>query len=122
LLDWAFTGDGAMGEDIGNHIPDAVFDLFWPAERMHELAETCIESYLEGLHEAGWRADPSEVRLAVMASGVKYAWLLPGLLARASDKSHKAYHQEADSRHLFQQRGLALAFVADWCSQALDQL
>jgi hypothetical protein len=26
LVDWAFAGDGAMGEDLGNHVPDAVFD------------------------------------------------------------------------------------------------
>lgn len=119
LLDWAFTGDGAVGEDLGNHIPDAVFDLFWPAERLPELAETCITSYLEGLREGGWRGDPYYVRRAVMASTVKYAWLLPGLLGQASNPSHKAYHQQADSQHLFQQRGLALAFVADWCAEAL---
>lgn len=119
LLDWAFCGDGAVGEDIGNHIPDAVLDLFWPAERLPELAETCISSYLEGLREGGWRGDPDLVRRAVMASAVKYAWLLPGLLGRASESSHKAYHQEADSERLFQQRGLALSFIAEWCAQAL---
>jgi hypothetical protein len=122
LFDWGFTGDGALGEDIGNHIPDAVFDLFWPAERLPELAETCIDNYLDGLCEAGWRGDPDQVRLAVMASGVKYAWLLPLLLARASDTSHSAYHQQADSRHLFHQRGQALAFVADWCAQVTARL
>ncbi|MFF0344280.1 aminoglycoside phosphotransferase [Kribbella sp. NPDC004875] len=121
LFDWSFFGDGALGEDIGNYIPDAVFDLFWPAERMPELAETCITNYLDGLHEAGWHGDPDEVRLAVMASGVKYAWLLPGLLGRASDESHSAYHQETDSRHLFHQRGQALAFVADWCAEAITR-
>ncbi|WP_433017497.1 aminoglycoside phosphotransferase [Kribbella sp. CA-294648] len=119
LLDWAFAGDGAVGEDLGNHIPDAVFDLFWPAERLPELAETCIGNYLDGLREGGWRGDPDVVRRAVMASTVKYAWLLPGLLGRASEPSHQAYHQEADSQHLFQQRGLALSFVADWCAEAL---
>ncbi|MEV6413049.1 aminoglycoside phosphotransferase [Kribbella sp. NPDC051718] len=119
LLDWAFCGDGAIGEDIGNHIPDAVFDLFWPAERLPELAETCIDSYLEGLREGGWRGEADVVRRSVMASTVKYAWLLPGLLRRASDSSHKAYHQDADSQYLFQQRGLALKFVADWCAEAL---
>lgn len=81
-----------------------------------------IQSYLDGLREAGWRGDPDLVRLAVMASGVKYAWLLPGLLGRASDPSHNAYHRQADSQHLFQQRGLALEFVVSWCDQALKQL
>ena len=122
LLDWAFTGDGALGEDIGNHIPDAVFDLFWPAERLPELAETCVDNYLDGLREAGWRGSPDDVRLAVMASGVKYAWLLPGLLGRASDTSHNAYHQQTDRRHLFRQRGQALAFVADRCAEALSRV
>jgi hypothetical protein len=121
LFDWAFTGDGALGEDLGNHIPDAVFDLFWPAERLPELAETCIANYLDGLREAGWHGDPDQVRLAVMASGVKYAWLLPGLLGRASEPSHSAYHQQADSQYLFHQRGQALAFVADWCAEALNR-
>ncbi|WP_203589753.1 hypothetical protein [Streptomyces sp. SID13031] len=119
LLDWAFCGDGALGEDLGNYIPDAVFDLFWPAERLPELAETCVSSYLEGLREGGWRGDPDVVRRAVMASAVKYAWLLPGLLGQASRSSHKAYHQQADSQHLFQQRGLALSFLAEWCAEAL---
>ncbi|MFB6719499.1 aminoglycoside phosphotransferase family protein [Kribbella sp. NPDC056345] len=119
LLDWAFTGDGALGEDIGNHIPDAVFDLFWPAERQAELADTCITGYLAGLDEAGRRGDSDDVRRAVLASGVKYAWLLPHLLGRAGLESHQAYHQEADSRHLYHQRGQALAFVAEWCAEAL---
>ncbi len=121
LFDWSFLGDGALGEDIGNYIPDAVFDLFWPAERLPELAETCIANYLDGLREAGWRGDPDQVRLAVMASGVKYAWLLPGLLGRASDTTHNAYHRQVDSRYLFHQRGQALLFVADWCAEALSR-
>ncbi|GAA1527348.1 hypothetical protein GCM10009741_31330 [Kribbella lupini] len=122
LLDWAFTGDGALGEDVGNYVPDAVFDLFWPAERMAELAETCVDGYLDGLREGGWRGAADQVRLAVMASGVKYAWLLPALLGQAGDESHRAYHQQADSRQLFQQRGLALEFVADWCLEALSSV
>jgi hypothetical protein len=121
LLDWAFTGDGALGEDLGNHIPDAVFDLFWPAERLPELAETCVDNYLDGLREGGWRGDPDSVRLAVMASGVKYAWLVPGLLLRAADKTHNAYHQQADSQYLFQQRGIALSFLARQCADVLNK-
>ena len=70
MLDWAFTGDGALGEDVGNYIPDAALDLFWPADRLPELAEACVDNYLDGLRETGWRGDPDVVRLAVHASCV----------------------------------------------------
>ena len=119
LLDWAFAGDGAIGEDIGNHIPDAVFDLFWPAGRLAELETTCFDAYLRGLHEAGWHGDEREVRLGVVASCVKYAWLLPRLLERATATSHQAYHETADSEHLYRERGSALMHLAGWCDEAL---
>jgi hypothetical protein len=119
LLDWAFAGDGAIGEDLGNHIPDAVFDLFWPAERIAELDETCFAAYLSGLREAGWRGAEREVRLGVVASCVKYAWLLPRLLESAGQANHQAYHQTANSEHLYQQRGAALMHLVTWCDQAL---
>lgn len=45
LVDWAFAGDGAIGEDLGNHIPDATFDLFWPSEDIGELEAACFDAY-----------------------------------------------------------------------------
>lgn len=119
LLDWAFTGDGAIGEDIGNHVPDAVFDLFWPAERLAELDAACFEAYLSGLRQAGWRGRDSDARLGVVASCVKYAWLLPRMLERAGAVSHNAYHRTADADHLYHQRGLALSHLVDWCDEAV---
>ena len=83
LFDWSFCGDGARGEDIGNQVPDGVFDLFWPAERMAELETAVFGAYLDGLRLAGWDGDHREVRLAMTASCVKYAWLLPQMLAEA---------------------------------------
>jgi hypothetical protein len=120
LLDWAFAGDGAIGEDVGNHIPDAVFDLFWPAERIAELDDTCFDAYLSGLHDAGWHGDERDVRLGITASCVKYAWLLPRLLESATAASHQAYHETADSEHLYQQRGAALMHLVAWCDEALQ--
>ena len=41
VLDWAFLGLGALGEDIGNLIPDSVFDMFLPAQSL-QLLETVV--------------------------------------------------------------------------------
>ena len=119
LVDWAFAGDGAVGEDLGNYLPDAVFDLFWPAERLADLEAACFPAYLAGLREAGWSGSQEQARLGVVASCVKYAWLLPRLLEQASRTEHIAYHRAADAEHLYSQRGQALAHLVAWCDEAL---
>jgi len=122
LLDWAFCGDAALGEDLGNHLPDAVFDLFWPGERLAELEEACVPAYLSGLREVGWDGDPDDLRLGVAASAVKYAWLLPLMLAHAGDATFRAYHEPADGPYLYRQRGIALAHLARRCDEAIRRL
>lgn len=121
LLDWAFVGDGAVGEDLGNHLPDAVFDLFWPAERLPELADACWSAFCDGLRDGGWTGRRSDARLGMITSAVKYDWLLPLLLQRAGDAEHQAYHRAADAEHLYRQRGLALQYLVDWCDEALTR-
>jgi hypothetical protein len=119
LLDWTFAGDGAVGEDLGNYLPDAVLDLFWPAERLPELERACFAAYLAGLREAGWAGTEREARLGVVASCVKYAWLPLLLLQRAGDADHRAYHRTADAERLYRQRGLVFAHLVGWCDEAL---
>jgi hypothetical protein len=119
LVDWAFAGDGAVGEDLGNYLPDAVFDLFWPAERLAELEAACFPAYLAGLREAGWSGSEEQARSGVVASCVKYAWLLPLLLEQASRTEHAAYHRPANAEHLYEQRGRALSHLVTWCDEAL---
>lgn len=122
LIDWGYVGDGAVGEDVGNHVPDATLDLFWPAERIAELDEVCFTAYLHGLRSAGWSGDERDVRLGVTASAVKYAWLLPLMLGQASEPEQRAYHERADPDRLYQQRGLALQHLVRWCDEALALL
>ncbi|NIZ93263.1 aminoglycoside phosphotransferase family protein [Kineococcus rubinsiae] len=119
LLDWTFAGDGAVGEDLGNYLPDAVLDLFWPAERLPELEAACFAAHLDGLRRAGWSGSERDVRLGMVASCVKYAWLLPLVLGRAGDGDHHAYHRSADAERLYRQRGLVFAHLVGWCDEAL---
>jgi hypothetical protein len=123
LVDWAFAGDGALGEDIGNLIPDAVFDRFVRAERMSALADLALERYLEGLSDAGWNGDERLVRLAFHASAVKYDWLVPLSLERA-DQQQLDYGglDPVDPEDRYRERGLAMLELVRWAEEARRML
>lgn len=118
LIDWAFAGDGAVGEDIGNAIPDASFDLCWPADRAHELDAAMTTAYAGGLRTAGWDGDERLVRLGIVASCVKYTWLLPMMLLRTQDEEQKAYQVSVDADELYRARGTVFGLLADWHDEA----
>ena len=122
LLDWAFVGDGAIGEDIGNLIPDAAFDHFVPAEALPDLHRAVVASYTEGLMVAGWQDDPRLVELGSCATAAKYDWLTPAMLAIASDERHVRYGgtQEIDPDYKFRERGLALLHNARTARRAIS--
>jgi hypothetical protein len=121
LVDWAFAGDGALGEDLGNYIPDSVLDHFVPAARLPSYAAATYEAYLHGLWESGWRGDERLVRLGVCASAVKYDWLTALMLARAGEEPvgyGGAGTIPADFR--YRERGLTFAFLAGWAAEARE--
>jgi Phosphotransferase enzyme family len=120
LVDWAFAGDGALGEDVGNHVPDCVFDLFLPAERLPELDERAYGAYLQGLREGGWEGDERLVRLGICASAIKYDWLVPLMVGRAGEAEQLDYGAQGvvPGELRYRERGAALAFLADWADEA----
>ena len=121
LLDWAFVGDGAVGEDIGNLVPDAVFDHFVPAERIAELETVVLDAHVSGLADGGWTGDPRLVELGMRASAVKYDWLTPVTLAAAAAPRQVRYGgtEEIDADYRFRERGLALAHNARSARRAI---
>ena len=123
LLDWAFVGCGAIGEDIGNLIPDAAFDHFVASADLPALDEAVFDAYVDGLAVGGCNVDPRIVRLGVLASAVKYDWLTPLMLAHASAARQVRYggmDTEIDATFRFRERGEALLFNARRGAMALD--
>ena len=120
LVDWSFVGEGALGEDIGNLVPDSVFDLFVPAQNLARLDREVFGGYLSGLREAGWEGDERAVRLGMCVSAVKYEWLGPLMLQRASNANQLGYggRVTVDAKRLYAERGSALAFLASWAGEA----
>ena len=121
LLDWAFVGDGALGEDIGNLVPDAAFDFFVEPDQLPQLRAATLDAYVGGLRDAGWHGDPRIIELAMAASAVKYDWLTPLMLERASATEQKRYGGKpvTDSDEFFAKRGAALLENAQQALHAL---
>jgi hypothetical protein len=85
-VDWAFVGIGAVGEDPGNLVPDAVLDFHVPPDRLDDLHAAVVAGYHAGLRAAGWDVGADVVRLAMAASAAaKYAWIAPAVLRSVAD-------------------------------------
>lgn len=121
LIDWQFTGDGALGEDVANLVPDAVFDLLFDHTSLDELAERAIDAYINGLRDAGWPGRDDDVRLAIAACAVKYDWLFHYILQDARDPQQaRAYGGAAvDPDTFFAARAAGLRLCVDWADRAL---
>lgn len=116
LLDWAFVGDGAIGEDPANLIIDSVTDGLMDAALLPEIAEAVITGYTKGLADGGHRGSADEVRRAVaICAAVKYSWLCPHVISTAvRGRAHEpSYNQDSPEDTLGRVSGLA-ELLADW--------
>lgn len=120
ILDWAFTGEGALGEDPGNLVPDSVFDHFIEADELRPLSDTVTAAFLDGVADSGWGQDERLALLGMRASAVKYHWLAPLLLERADDEVHVAYGGRAtvDPLRRYRDRAAGLELLCDWADEA----
>jgi hypothetical protein len=76
VVDWAYCGLGALGEDAGNLVPDTMFDGFLPPTQARQLEEAVWDGYLAGLRRSPWSGDEQEVRWVFLAATVlKYTWM-----------------------------------------------
>jgi aminoglycoside/choline kinase family phosphotransferase len=62
LLDWAHTGPGAPGADIGVMAGTLIGDRFRPVDQLEALLDMLTESYLAGMGAAGWDQGRDNVR------------------------------------------------------------
>lgn len=120
LLDWAFVGSGALGEDHANLVPDSVFDHLVPSSRLEALAETVTTAFLDGVVDSGWGGDERLALLGMRAAAVKYHWLAPLMLERADDEVQFAYggRGTVDPHLRYAERAAGLALLCDWADEA----
>ena len=62
-IDWAITGFGRIGEEIGVTTNVSLDFLCVPSSDARLLDEAVFTGYLNGLRDAGWQSDPRLARL-----------------------------------------------------------
>ena len=74
LLDWAFVGTGALGEELAPLVAASVmFDPGARVESLPKLDEIALRGYLDGLHDVRWHGDRDEVRFVyATAAALRY--------------------------------------------------
>lgn len=120
LIDWAFAGVGAIGEDPGNWVPDTIFDHFMDPERFEDLDERVWQAYAAGLEESGWQHPIELARLGMCASAIKYVWL-PGLMVSTADHTGPTGYGGQQSYPLvevFRRRGVVFERLLGWLDEA----
>jgi hypothetical protein len=120
LLDWAFCGHGALGEDVSNLVPDSIFDLLVPHARLDELASRAEAAYVEGVRTGGWHGDARWLRLGIRSPAAKYHWLGARLLVDAGRPRRIVYGgREVDADEFYAARAAGVALLCRWADEAL---
>ena len=77
LFDWALAGYGAAGQEIANLVWSSLLEFKVDVCQAARLEADVVDSYLQGLAEAGWPADPRLARCAYLISSVLIFGLAP---------------------------------------------
>ena len=122
LLDWAFTGEGAIGEDIANLIVDSFADGLMDPVLLPELAHSVTGRYIEGLRDGGWSGSADTVRSAIASCGAaKYSWLAPAR-ARNAARDHMgqaSYARDTSAAAVVSRLTGPVTLIAEWAAPVL---
>jgi hypothetical protein len=109
-VDWAFAGQGAIGEELVPLVLASVAFREVNLAQAQALEDIVYEGYLEGLRDAGWRGDPRQVRLGYTAASLRYRFAeLDRVMAILLDESQHAWVEQVF--------GCSIGEVQDHCAQ-----
>jgi len=87
LLDWAFVGTGAVGEELAPlTAASVIFDPAAEADTLPQLDDVAFRGYLEGLADVGWQGKRDDVRFVyATAAALRYLVGVTGFILCDTD-------------------------------------
>jgi hypothetical protein len=118
LIDWAFVGPGAIGEDAANLALDTFLDGLIDISHLDEVLTGVATAYEKGMSPA---VDPHLIRRAIKTTGAaKYFWLAPRMLIYAAQQNpRQAAYDKRPAEAMFTGRAPILTAVAAWADEIL---
>jgi hypothetical protein len=99
VIDWSYTGRGAIGQELASLVLAGVAFNEVDFSQAQALEDIVFEGYLEGLHQAGWRGDPRQVRLGYTAASLRYRFAeLGDAMSLLLDESQHAWAERVFGR------------------------
>lgn len=127
VIDWAFVGIAAAGEDAANLVADAMLDLFVDSRTgAAAFSDLVFDGYQEGVEASGWSGDLQLLRFAFAASmATKFAWILPGLARVAADEARLALLEQRSGMpagEFFDRRAAVVRLLVELAAEARSLL
>jgi hypothetical protein len=122
LIDWAFVGEGAVGEDPANLIVDSVTDGLMDIGLLPAVADAVTTGYIEGLSDGGRHGSADEARAAIAVCAVaKYSWLGAQAVATAvrGAAGRSGYNQDDSAAETLARISPLADLLAQWAETAL---